>query len=64
MNLDSIKNFFSHLSLRDLPTGAAVLVGVVLVILMFKTGKFITKLIFFLIAAALFGGAYWWHTQK
>ena len=64
MNLDSIKEFFSNLGTRDLPTGAAVLIGIVLLFTVFKTGKFITKLIFLLLAAGLFAGAYWWHAHN
>ena len=64
MNLDSIKHFFSNLGKQDLPTGVAALAGIILIFLVFKTGKFLTKILFFLIAAALFAGAYWWHTHK
>ena len=64
MNLDAIKEFFSELSARDLPTGAAALIGLVLLFLIFKTGKFFMKLVFLLIAVGLFAGAYWWHTHK
>lgn len=64
MNLDSIKDFFSNLGTHDLPTGAAGLTGIVLLFLLFKTGKFAAKLTLFLTAACLFAGAYWWHTQK
>ena len=64
MNLDAIKEFFSELSARDLPTGAAALIGLVLLFLIFKTGKFFMKLVLLLIAVGLFAGAYWWHTHK
>jgi high-affinity Fe2+/Pb2+ permease len=62
--MDKIKNFFSNLGTQDLPTGVAALAGIVLILFMFKTGKLLTKLLFFLIAAGLFAGAYWWHTHK
>jgi hypothetical protein len=58
MNLDKIRHFFSNLGTHDLPTGVAALAGLVLIFLVFKTGKFLTKLLFLLIAAALFAGAY------
>lgn len=64
MNLDSIKEFFSNLTAHHLPTVVAVLIGIVLLFLVFKAGKFFTKVVFFLIAAGLFAGAYWWHTHK
>lgn len=64
MNLDSVKDFFSNLSVHHLPTGVAALIGIVLLVLVFKAGKFLTKLVFFLLAAALFAGAYWWHYHK
>ena len=64
MNLDSIKEFFRDPSAHHLPTGVAVLIGIVLLFLVFKTGRFLMKVMFFLIAVALFAGAYWWHTHK
>jgi hypothetical protein len=64
MNLDQLKNFFSNLSQHDLPTGAAALVGIVLLFLLFRTGKSFGKVLLFLIAIGLFAGAYWWHTRK
>ena len=64
MSLDRLKEMFSKLSAQDLPTGAATLVGIFLLFLVFKTGKFFMKLVFFLIAVGLFAGAYWWHTHK
>jgi len=64
MNLDKLKEFFNQLSAHDLPTGAAALVALVLLILVFKTGKSISRLLLFLIAAGLFAGAWWWHTHK
>jgi hypothetical protein len=63
MNLDSIKDFFSNLRVHDLPAGAAVLVALVLLFLVFKTGKFISRLILLLLAAALCAGAWWWKTH-
>ena len=64
MSLDKIKDFFANLGKMDLPTGVAVLAGIVLLFLVFKTGKFLTKVLFFLIALALLAGAWWWHTHK
>ena len=64
MNLDKIKSFFSNLNAHDLPAGGAVLVGVVLLVLMFKGGKVIARLLLFLIAIGLFAGAWWWHQNK
>ena len=64
MNFDSIKEFWSSLSARDLPTGAAALIGIVLLFFVFKMGRFFMKLMLLLVAAALFGAAYWWHHYK
>ena len=64
MNLDKVKSFFSSLGTQDLPTGLATLAGIVLLFLVFKPGKFFTRLWFFLIAVGLFAGAYWWHTHE
>jgi hypothetical protein len=64
MNLDKIKEFFSNLSAHDLPTGAAVLAGIILLVLVFKAGKFFFRFMLFLIAIGLIAGAWWWHTHK
>ncbi len=65
MNLDKIKEFFSNLSTHDLLTGGAVLVGIVLLLLLvFKIGKFFIRFLLFLIAIGLLAGAWWWHTYK
>jgi hypothetical protein len=64
MNADKIKDFFSNLSAHDLPTGGAVLIGIVLFLLLFKAEKAFIKLAIFLIAIALFAGAYWWHGHR
>jgi hypothetical protein len=62
--MDTIKNFINRLSTHDLPTGGAALIGIVLLLLMFKAEKFFLKLAIFLIAAVLFAGAYWWHNHR
>ncbi|MGO9588126.1 MAG: hypothetical protein ACLP2Y_18265 [Limisphaerales bacterium] len=65
MNLDKIKEFVSNLSTHDLLTGGAVLVGIVLLLLLvFKTGKFFIRFLLFLIALGLFAGAWWWHQHR
>lgn len=64
MNLESVKDFFSHLSAKDLPTGVAVLAGIVLLFLIFKAGKTFTRILFLLLSLGLFASAYWWHAHK
>lgn len=64
MNPDKIKDFFSNLGMRDLPTGGAVLVGIVLLFLVFRSGKSFSKVFLFLLAIGLFVGAYWWHNHR
>ena len=64
MSLDKIKDSVSNLGKMDLPTGVAALAAIVLLVLVFKTGKFFTKVLFFLIALGLLAGAWWWHTHK
>jgi hypothetical protein len=61
---EKLKHYLSNLTAHDLPTGAAALTGIVLLFLVFRTGKLILKVLFFLIAAGLFAGAYWWHAQR
>jgi hypothetical protein len=57
MNFDAIT---SH----DLPTGALAVIGIVLLFLVFRTGKLVMRLGFLLVAAGLFAAAYWWHFQR
>ena len=64
MNLDKIKEFFGNLSAHDLPTGGAGLAGIILIILVFKTGKLVFRFLYLLIAVGLFAGAWWWHTHR
>jgi hypothetical protein len=64
MNFDKIKSFFSGFSTHDLPAGGAGLVGIVLLVLVFRTDKFGSRLLLFLIAIGLFAGAWWWHEYK
>ena len=59
MNLAKIKDFFSHLGGHDLPTAAAVLVGIILLYRVFVAGKSYAKVVAFLIAVGLFTGAWW-----
>ena len=63
MNLDSIRDFFDSHGIHDLPTGGAGLIGIVLLILVFRVRKAGTRIILLLVAAGLFAGAYWWHQQ-
>jgi hypothetical protein len=62
--MDNIKNFISKLSTHDLPTGGAVLIGIVLLFLVLKAEKTFIRMAIFLIAIALFAGAYWWHHHR
>jgi hypothetical protein len=57
MNFD---NLFSH----DLPTGAMALIGIVLLFVVFKSGKLVLKLVLLLMVAGLFSAAYWFYTQR
>lgn len=49
---------------HDLPTGALAVIGVVLLFLVFRTGKLVMRVVFLLVAAGLFAAAYWWHLQQ
>jgi uncharacterized membrane protein YccC len=61
VNLDNFKEFCSKIAERELPTGAGVLAGLVLLYFVFKTSKFFMKVMLILVAAALFFGAFWWY---
>ena len=64
MNLDNIKAFFNNLSTHDLPSGAAALIGIILLFLVFKSTKTAHRFLLFLIAIGLFAGAWWWHQHR
>ena len=64
MNLDKIKEFFSNLSPHELHAGAAVLVGLVVLIFGLKAAKFFSRLLLVLIAIGLFAGAWWWYARR
>jgi hypothetical protein len=64
LNMDKIKDFFSKLSTHDLPMGGAVLIGILLLLIVYKAEKIFIRLAIFLIAAALLAGAYWWHQHR
>ena len=55
---------FDALTSHDLPTGALAVFGIVLLFLIFRTGKLVMRLAFLLVAAGLFAAAYWWHFQR
>ncbi len=50
--------------MHDLPAAGAILFAIVLIVLMLKAGKFVTRLLLFLIVIGLFAGAWWWHQNK
>jgi hypothetical protein len=64
MSLDKIRDFFGQFDIKDLPAGGAALVGIILLILVFTTGKALTRFLFFIVAVGLFAGAWWWHQHK
>jgi hypothetical protein len=64
MNLDKIKEFFESFNMQDLPAGGAVLIGIILLVLVFKAGKTANRFLLFLIAVGLFAGAWWWHAHR
>jgi predicted exporter len=57
MNLDSLTTY-------DLPTGMLALAGIVLLALVFRTGKVFFKLAVFLLAIGALAGALWWHLHR
>jgi hypothetical protein len=52
MNLDTLTAY-------DLPTGVLALAGIVLLTLVFRTGKMFFKLAVFLLAIGALAGAFW-----
>jgi hypothetical protein len=52
---------FDKLLSHDLPTGVLVVIGVALLFVVLRTGKFVMKLVLLSIVAGLFAAAYWWY---
>jgi predicted exporter len=57
MNLDNLTAY-------DLPTGVLALAGIILLALVFRTGKVLLKLAVFLLAIEALAGAVWWHLHQ
>ncbi len=57
MNLDTLTAY-------DLPTAVLALAGIVLLTLVFRTGKIFFKLAVFLLAIGALAGAFWWHLHR
>ena len=56
VNLDQLK-------VSNLPVWVLAVIGLVLLFIGYKAGKFLLKLAFILLALALIGGAVWWYFQ-
>jgi len=61
MDFEYFKNTFGKLHGHNLPAYVAVLAGLLLLLLVFKTTKFVARLMFLIIATVLFAAAYWWY---
>jgi len=64
MNFDKIKNVLSHFGAHDWLTAGIVLAGLVLLVLIIKMGRFLIRLLLFLLVIGLLAGVLWWHQQK
>jgi hypothetical protein len=58
------KLHLDNLGISDIPTGVMIAVGVVIFLVALKTGKFLAKLLFFVIALGLVGTSVWWHFHR
>jgi hypothetical protein len=63
---DKIKDplHLDKLNSSDIPTGAFGVVGMVVLVIAFKSGKFISKMLLGLAALVLAGAAVWWHLHN
>ena len=61
MNLDEI---IKRITSGEIPTGAMVAGGIVVLLIALKAAKGFMKIIFLLTALALLAGAVWWHFHK
>ena len=59
--MNKIKDFFDGPGNHDLRVAVAVLVGLMLLFLVFRTGKTFAKVIAVLAAVGLVATAWWWH---
>lgn len=61
MTLDELTKRFTS---GEIPTGAMIVGGIVVLLVALKTAKGFLKLMTILVALALFAGAAWWHFHK
>jgi hypothetical protein len=61
MNLDKL---LEPLWSMDVPTGVMWGAGIILLLVAFKLGKFLTKLMVGILALALIAVATWWHFHR
>jgi hypothetical protein len=63
MDWEKIKEavHLGKLNSSDVPTGVFGVAGIILLLVAFKSGKFLLKLFFAVLALALVIGAVWWH---
>jgi hypothetical protein len=64
MDIQAIKETLRSYHVEELPTGGSALAGIVSLIMIFKTGKNLFKVLLVIVAIGLFAAAYWWHTHK
>jgi hypothetical protein len=61
MNLQEIVD---KVRASEIPVGALAAAGIVVGVVALKAGKVTSRLLFSVIAVALFCGAVWWHMQR
>jgi len=64
MNIDSTKEFVGGFMSHHVPTVAAVVIGILMLVLIVKTAKFMMKILFLIVGVGLLAGACWWHSLQ
>ena len=63
MNFEHLTNTFGKVHGHNLPAIVGALVGIAFLFLVFKARDVVMKVVFLLIAAAVFAAAYWWFAH-
>ena len=62
--MNNFQELIEKVRASEIPVGALAAAGLTVGVVALKAGKTTSRLLFSVIAAALFCGAVWWHMQR